>query len=602
MNAELLDRYNLDLNSLGQDVLALTETPSPKEATDIFELLHIHSHGFAFADAELHRAALKCIEWGAEYAPRPLSDIVLNRIPSALSSTSIIDLHTLLVEEQKGFVALHNGESWQGIVEASDIQDALRYELGQMESIYISGASPPLIDIDAPITLAKELLRRSTSPVLIVIQDGKSVGYLNANCFVERLRPEPLPKGWETGLGQFSNTVKTLGEAADACGCGLYMVGGAVRDLLSDEPIVDLDCTLLGDPAQLANFLKDNHGGQVRHDLSFGAIHWTSPLGQTIDITIARLEAYPNREDLPAVLSSHLLHDLKRRDFSINAMAIGLHSAQWGTLIDPYGGYSDLKSKLIRSLHGMSFIHDPTRIIRAARYSSRFNFSLEADTNRSIKAALLLHAGKRISRERLGNEINQLLSERYPVKGWTLLKEWGCLERWLPELAHPPQLISKLKSILAYTQLHTIDSSAALWLCLACSLSSGARKRLARLTATDKNRHTIWTQISERVPAIAQKLQSISSQDPKDVQMFWGEALQNSTAEIWSNLAMDFPKAIHWWKEDGQHIPLQVDGVMLQEHGIPQGPQVGTAIRAAWRAAWNGGNKDAQLSAALGTR
>ena len=201
MDAFLLQQYNLRLAHLAEDILALEKPLSPDHATTVYELLHIHSHGFSFADAKAHQAALRCIEWGARHQPLGLSTILFRGIPAVLSTTSITDASRILYAEQKGFLVVHNGEDWVGVVTTEAMNDAIRYELGHFSVQHIMGGPPPLIDADAPITLARELLRRSVCPVLIVLEDGKSVGYVNETALIERLRPQVLPKDWTSGFG-----------------------------------------------------------------------------------------------------------------------------------------------------------------------------------------------------------------------------------------------------------------------------------------------------------------------------------------------------------------------------------------------------------------
>ena len=174
MDRDLLRRYGLQLESLVHDILAVDIEPSPQDATDIYSLLHVHSHGFAFADASAHQAALRCIQWGASHSPPRLSEITFRPIPAVIDTTRIDDAAKVLDLEQKGFLAVHNGEDWIGTVEANAISDALRYNLGHVNISLIAGEAPLLIDIDAPITLARELIRRSTASVLIVMDQGKT--------------------------------------------------------------------------------------------------------------------------------------------------------------------------------------------------------------------------------------------------------------------------------------------------------------------------------------------------------------------------------------------------------------------------------------------
>lgn len=599
MDRELLKRYALNLDSLVSDIVALEGQPTAEDASALYALLQIHSHGFAFADAQAHHAALRCIEWGATHAPLTLSQVICRRVPAILEETSIADAASILAREQKGFLALHNGEDWVGIVEPHAIADALRYELGHVSVAHIAGDPPALIDIDAPMTLARELLRRSTESVLMVIEKGRTVGYVDAESLLMRLRTQVLPDNWVESLGEFRAVAECLSRAAEQCGNQLYLVGGGVRDVLLGGQIIDLDCSIVGDSAAFARVLTTEFGGQVHRDEAFGAVHWTTADGQSIDITSARTEQYPNREDLPVVSSSHLRHDLRRRDFTLNAMAIALHASQWGELIDAFGGYADLKAKQLRVLHGLSFLHDPTRMLRAARYASRFELVLADNTRKSLRLALAQGAGKRLSRERLGNELQLLFSEKYPVKAFEFLMEWGCVGSWLPELASISNLIPQLQHVSQYAQKHGDDVALAIWLVLSKNLTVGTRKRLERLTATTKARHQVWVQHAARCDAIEASLRVEMAQEGEQKCAFWGAALQKTNPPLWAVLSMVNPEAVDWWRSSGQFMTLAIDGALLQEQGLARGPQLGAALKRAWAAVWMGGDKSAQLQAAL---
>ncbi|MEC8276154.1 MAG: hypothetical protein VX026_00450 [Myxococcota bacterium] len=599
MDKDLLKRYGLHLDSLVSDILAVETEPSPRDATDIYSLLHVHSHGFAFADASAHQAALRCIQWGAGHSPPRLSEITFRSLPAVIDTTSISESAKILEMEQKGFLAVHNGEDWIGTVEPSAIKDAERYNLGHAAISLIAGEAPLLIDIDAPITLARELIRRSTASVLIVMDQGKTVGYVDANSLLHRLRPQDLPAQWEQSLGAYKPLAKALAETAERCGNQLYLVGGAVRDILMGTEINDLDCSIVGDTAAFAKHLKEDFGGEVSHEPTFGAVHWTTDDGLTADLTMVRVEQYPDREDLPVVHASHLIHDLRRRDFTVNAMAIALHASQWGMLIDAFGGYADLKSHTVRILHGLSFIHDPTRMLRAARYVSRFGLSMAPRTLQSLHHALEHNAGRRLSKERLGNELSQVFCETNPITALELLLDWGCLSRWLPEIAAIPNLLSQASHATNYSQLHGDDVSLAIWLVLSKNVSAGTRQRLERMTSTQKRSHHVWTQLGSRCAAIVEQLSKAVQCAEHERPSLWGAALQKSSPPIWACLHCDFPEAIDWWRSTGKDITLAIDGGMLLDAGIPKGPQIGAALRRAWAVAWSGGDQAAQRQAAM---
>lgn len=197
-----------------------------------------------------------------------------------------------------------------------------------------------------------------------------------------------------------------------------YLVGGAVRDLLLGRGRADIDLVVEGDATALARQL----GAEVISHERFATAKVRLD-GHEVDIASARSESYPQPGALPVVEPvATLEEDLRRRDFTINAMAISLNGAP--RLIDPHGGQVDLATRRLRVLHSRSFEDDPTRAIRAARYAARFDFELEAETEALLRKTDLttVSAGRRDA------ELARLAAEPHAPRGFGLLAEWGLVE------------------------------------------------------------------------------------------------------------------------------------------------------------------------------
>lgn len=173
---------------------------------------------------------------------------------------------------------------------------------------------------------------------------------------------------------------------ASGKGFKLYLIGGIVRDLLLNRKSLDVDITVEGDAIEFAQILKKEIGAKISsiHE-SFGTVKVEIPSGTTwqkIDLASTRSESYPKAGHLPHVdkIGCSLKEDVIRRDFTVNALALSLNQENFADLIDYTGGFEDLKAKKIKILHGKSFIDDPTRIIRALKYSTRLGFELDEKT------------------------------------------------------------------------------------------------------------------------------------------------------------------------------------------------------------------------------
>jgi tRNA nucleotidyltransferase (CCA-adding enzyme) len=210
-----------------------------------------------------------------------------------------------------------------------------------------------------------------------------------------------------------------LGEVAAAAPDPVYLVGGAVRDLILGRGRADIDLVVEGDPGALAAAL----GAELLASHSrFGTmkVDWN---GEELDLAAARRESYVRPGALPTVdLGAPIRTDLARRDFTVNAMAIPL--ADPADLLDPYDGQVDLRDGLLRVIHDQSFVDDPTRAIRAARYASRFGFGIEPHTRELLQASDLTT----VTPERRAEELRRLAREERGVRGLELLAGWGLVE------------------------------------------------------------------------------------------------------------------------------------------------------------------------------
>jgi tRNA nucleotidyltransferase (CCA-adding enzyme) len=191
-------------------------------------------------------------------------------------------------------------------------------------------------------------------------------------------------------------------------------VGGFVRDALLEKPINDFDIVIEGDATKLGRALVQRFGGRVTVHAPFKTATWFVPetfnfQPSTLDLISARSETYARPAALPTIKLGALTDDLRRRDFTINAMAVRLDADHFGELTDPLGGRADLERGLVRVLHPNSFVDDPTRLFRAVRYAARYGFKIESETEASIPSALKYV--DELSPERLRHELDLILEE-----------------------------------------------------------------------------------------------------------------------------------------------------------------------------------------------
>lgn len=314
----------------------------------------------------------------------------------------------------------------------------------------------------------------------------------------------------------------------------VYLVGGAVRDLLLGRPRADLDLVVEGDAAALAERL----GGAGSVHERFGTVK-VDVEGHQVDIASARTETYPEPGALPVVgPATGIEEDLARRDFTVNAMAIPLQASP--CLLDPFGGEKDLAAGLLRVLHDRSFVDDPTRAIRAARYASRFGFALEPDTEELIRRTDLTT----VSADRRRAELERLAAEAGACEGFQLLAEWGIVDL-RPEGLQLMQAVDEL--LKAPHWADAVPREPAL---VAAALGpAGGEQVLA----------SMWK------PKPGEGVELAERRDP--VELILARAMGASWLDSYLTA----------WRK----IELEIDGDDLLAAGIEQGPAIGRGLRAA---------------------
>ncbi len=296
-----------------------------------------------------------------------------------------------------------------------------------------------------------------------VVQDGRLLGIVTRTDLIKLWTVHQPPSRRQEIRALLTSTLpaplsELLWQARDMAnemGFSLYAVGGFVRDLMLGTPNLDLDLVVEGDAIALAKELARVVKGRVRAHSRFGVAkvilggtNGTS-LPPWLDFVTARAEFYQHPTALPEVERSSIKQDLYRRDFTINTMAICLDRDREGELLDHYGGERDLRNQTIRVLHNLSFVEDPTRILRAVRLEQRLGFTIESRTAELIDDALALL--DRVSGVRLRHELELILAEQTPAGSIQRLEQLGVLSHLDPALTYDGWLEEKFGAVRAWT-------------------------------------------------------------------------------------------------------------------------------------------------------
>src|SRR5215469_1600941 len=220
-------------------------------------------------------------------------------------------------------------------------------------------------------------------------------------------------------------------EIARNAGMNLYLTGGAIRDIISGFPIRDLDFTVQGNPLKLQKELEKAGAVLAGIDEDVKTLYLQLPGNVRTEISMARTERYDKIGKPPVIAPATIIEDLRRRDFTFNAMALSLNPGSRGLLMDPFNGVADIEAKLIRVLQNYAFLEDPSRMIRATRFAARFHWPLEERTQARLESAKENKYIEHISDKAIGHEIEQIAYEEDPLHILRVLEK----EDWLKVLS-----------------------------------------------------------------------------------------------------------------------------------------------------------------------
>jgi tRNA nucleotidyltransferase (CCA-adding enzyme) len=405
---------------------------------------------------------------------------------------------------------------------------------------------------------------------------------------------------------------------------GAFLVGGAVRDLLLDRHPRELDVVVEGEggspyghaAAVLAGALARSFGvlaGTNEHE-RFGTatVEWDAG---RIDIAAARRERYPMPGALPEVEQAPLAEDLLRRDFTVNALALALDGGRPGELHAAPHALEDLRAGRLRVLHKRSFLDDPTRLWRLARYRARLGFTVEEHTAQLAGAAVAEGALQTVSGARVGAELRLALAEPDPLAALAELERLGLLAALHPRLRFESPLARRALELLpadgpraggAEVSRPDLLLLAALLLPLALRVDGGVGGRLKPETAALLDRLEFPAAERDRVAAAAAAVPSLVDELPRAARPSELRALALPVPPEGVALAGAVSEAAaaaaRRWLVETRHVRLAITGDDLLAAGVPQGPEIGRRLEAALRMRLDGELSDgpeAELAAAL---
>ena len=435
-----------------------------------------------------------------------------------------------------------------------------------------------------PVTRGSEIVGVVTGGDLLrELANGPGRDHVTESGVSLRDRLEQLP-----GLEPVFTAIQAVAHHYD----GVYLVGGAVRDLLLSEPAIDVDVAVEGDGIKFARELGSLLGGRLVPHERFNTAVVLHSEGR-VDVATTRTEFYDAPAALPSVEQAALRQDLFRRDFTINAMAVSLRGDAFGSLVDFFGGRIDLEAGVIRVLHGLSFIDDPTRIFRAIRYENRYGFEMDPHTNALARACIEMGLVGELSTARLRGELVALLGESEVAPALRRIDELGLATAIHPQLAADQETIALIARLDDLRQ--RFAPGVPLWRPRLAALARrlppsellGWFERL-KLRRRDAERLaaavTIFPRLVDRLaaatdPATAREL--IARFDPDGMLLAMATA-PTGPAQTW----------LQRYVTELCGIRLSITGADLAELGLAESPLVGEVLEELMRQKVNGGLAD----------
>lgn len=358
-------------------------------------------------------------------AGAPLTDYMRRNLKTLPVTATLRDITTVIVGARQRLVPIvSGGSSVVGVVSRTDLINIFAQEPGRMN---------PTDRAPKSRNMGRTMRDRLPKDVLDILEKAGALG---------RSRQTPV-----------------------------YVVGGFVRDLLLKTPNHDIDLVVEGDGIGFARAFAGVLGGRVRVHKKFltSVVIFPGAGGkeERVDVATARLEYYESPAALPTVEHSSIKMDLYRRDFTINALAIRLDCEPMGEIVDFFGGQKDIQDRVIRVLHTLSFVEDPTRCLRAVRFEQRYHFRIGPATEKLIKNDVSLKLLDKLSPSRLFNEFEHICAEETAILCIRRLHELGILQAIHPQLSINPdrkEMLIRTAKVMAWYRLLYIDEEMRPWL------------------------------------------------------------------------------------------------------------------------------------------
>lgn len=533
-------------------------------------------------------------------------------------------IHAVELMNRFGFKALPVVEKdsmrCAGVLDLAIAVRAVAHDLGNMAVDEYMQRDCSIVHPNSDLYPVIEIIIGQHQRLAPVVDNGSIVGVISRTDLINTLIEEParipetlLPeKGRERNIRtllkerlpkRHYDLLQQAGQLGQELGTTVYVVGGFVRDILLRRPNLDIDLVVEGDGITYAKKLAEALGGRVRPHYKFKTAvvilrHEPGEVEQHIDVATARLEYYEYPAAMPTVELSSIKMDLFRRDFTINALAVQLNPGHFGRLVDFFGAQRDIKEKALRVLHSLSFVEDPTRMLRAVRFEQRFDFKIGAQTLRLIKNALQLDLLQRLSGSRLFNEFKLILEEGHPLSCLRSMNRLELLTAIHSKLKLTPtheSLLGELERVLSWYKLLYVEPQPVNWIAYLLALTSGwsdeeAESLAQRLNFSRKLERDFLSLRLLVFEANEQVLHWNARNGTLSQLFFLLEPIRlEGVLYIMARCKQEtIKRSVSNYLAQLQHIKLDITGKDLLAMGLEPGPMVGGVLREVMAAKIDG--------------
>lgn len=507
-----------------------------------------------------------------------------------------------------------------GLLSRRDLDRAAEHGLVEMTVRQIMNAGEVTVNPDDPISLVEQKMRESGwGQVPVVDESNRILGIITRTDLIRYWsQSQLLPHNGETilSIDQFEKTfghavtglIQAIAAFAQERNLKNYLVGGVVRDLLVNRSNLDIDIVIEGNAIEFAQGLQAKFGGEIHKHYAFGTANWhpgetvadklglqPDHLPAHVDFATARYEFYEHPTALPTVYAGSIKLDLVRRDFTINTLAVQLSpSADFGRVVDYYGGLRDLHEGIIRVLHSLSFIDDPTRIIRAIRFAARLGFTIEPRTLDLMDTALPMLA--RVTGERVRNELELILQEPEPEKRLRWLAERGILKAIQPGFVVTEQTLTYFQAARTIEKpwpADSIDATDLYWHILAAGIPPDQLTGWLERLLFSAKRSESFRRLGDFLNAIQHI--DLKALRPSQVVDSCAGVTEIALLAVWLTTNQDSLRhAIRRYWTEWRLVRSVTDGHQLQSMGIRPGPCYSVILKRLRDARLDGGVADAE--------